>query len=98
LSHVSAEVEALSRTVHEQAAALQEASAQRHAAEERAKRLQLEADRLSNELRDTGPASDLQRQFREVPALFFIHLLPQPVMRICNLPVGDEVAWQSPRP
>lgn len=62
----AAEVEALSKAVEGQKAAVQEATAQRQAAEDRARRLQQEVDRLSSELQEAGPASDLQRQFREV--------------------------------
>lgn len=62
------EVDALRRTIGEQGAALQEAAAQRQAAEDWARRLQQDVDRLSSELHEAGPASDLQRQFREVTA------------------------------
>ncbi len=62
----AAELEALSKAVAGQRAALQEATAQQQAAEDRARRLQQEVERLSSELQEAGPASDLQRQFREV--------------------------------
>ena len=62
----AAEVEVLSKALQGQQAAVQEATAQRQAAEDRASRLQQEVERLSSELQEAGPASDLQRQFREV--------------------------------
>ena len=50
----------------EQQATLQAVTAQLQAAQEHNASLQEEVDRLSSEVRETGQASELQRQFREV--------------------------------
>lgn len=60
------QLQALRAAFAEQQAALESAIAQRQSSEGLASRLQKEVDRLSAELHETGPASDLQRQFREV--------------------------------
>lgn len=84
--HDAVEVETLRKALEEQGAALQEAAAQRQAAEERARRLQQDVERLSVELHESGPASDLQRQFREVNVPVELQLLT-----ICNVS-GDCAA------
>jgi predicted nucleic acid-binding Zn-ribbon protein len=72
------ELLSLKKAFAEQRAALEAAVAQRQVAEDSVLQLQEELNRLRTEMQQTGPASDLQRQFREVASstLTCAHVVP----------------------